>query len=164
MVGSRDHRTQFWKGAIQGPFHQSLVQIGPVASEELIKMWKVNGRTDDAQWAKNNNLTLRSKVKVPRRSLRYATHRLMFMHPHTKYHWPISKDKNVTARTRKYYLKNNYLTLRSKVKVPWKSLQYAIHRLMVIHQHTKYHWPISKDKKIMVRTSFTEKKRKKKSD
>jgi hypothetical protein len=30
-------------------FHQSLVQIGPVASEELIKMWKVNGRTD-AQW------------------------------------------------------------------------------------------------------------------
>jgi hypothetical protein len=31
LVGSRDHRTQFWKGAIQGPFHQSLVQIGPVA-------------------------------------------------------------------------------------------------------------------------------------
>jgi hypothetical protein len=38
LVGSRDHRTQFWKGAIQGPFHQSLIQIGPVASEELIKM------------------------------------------------------------------------------------------------------------------------------
>jgi hypothetical protein len=38
LVGSRDHRTQFWKGAIQGPFQQSLVQIGPVASEELIKM------------------------------------------------------------------------------------------------------------------------------
>jgi hypothetical protein len=35
--------------AIQGPFHQSLVQIGPVASEELIKMWKVNGRTDGRQ-------------------------------------------------------------------------------------------------------------------
>ena len=46
LVGSRDHRTQFWKGAIQGPFHQSVVQIGPVASEELIKMWKVNGRVD----------------------------------------------------------------------------------------------------------------------
>jgi hypothetical protein len=46
LVGSLDHRTQFWKGAIQGPFHQSLVQIGPVASEELIKMWKVNRRTD----------------------------------------------------------------------------------------------------------------------
>ena len=26
----------------------------------------------------------------------------------------ISKDKNVMARTRKYYFKNNYLTLRSK--------------------------------------------------
>jgi hypothetical protein len=38
LVGSRDRRTQIWKGAIQGPFHQSLVQIGPVASEELIKM------------------------------------------------------------------------------------------------------------------------------
>jgi hypothetical protein len=53
------------------------------------------------------------------------THRLMVMHPHTKYHWPISKDKNFMARTRKYYLKNNYLTLRSKVKVPRRSLQYA---------------------------------------
>jgi hypothetical protein len=38
LVGSRDHRTQFWKGAIQGPFQQSLVQIGPVAPKELIKM------------------------------------------------------------------------------------------------------------------------------
>ena len=49
LVGSQDHLTQFWKGAIQGPFHQSLVQIGSVASEELIKMWKVNGRTDRRQ-------------------------------------------------------------------------------------------------------------------
>ena len=56
-------------------------------------------------------------VKVQRRSLRYATHCLMVMHPHTKYHWPISKDKNVMAQTRKYYLKNHYLTLQSKVKV-----------------------------------------------
>ena len=54
------------------------------------------------------------EVKVPRRSLWYATHRLMVMHPHTKYHWPISNDKNVMARTRKYYLKNNYFTLRSR--------------------------------------------------
>ena len=65
-------------------------------------------------YLKNNHLTLRSKVKVPWRSLRYATHRLMVMHPHTKYHWPISKNKNVMARTRKYYLKDIYLTLRSK--------------------------------------------------
>jgi hypothetical protein len=38
LVGSRDHRTNFWKGATQGPFHQSLVAIGPVVSEEKIKM------------------------------------------------------------------------------------------------------------------------------
>ena len=61
-----------------------------------------------------------------------------------------------------YYLKNNYLTLRSKVKVQRMSLRYATHRLIVMHPHTKYHWPISKDKKVMVRTSFAEKKRKKK--
>ena len=78
------------------------------------------------------------------------THCLMVMHPHTQYHWPISKDTNVMAQTRKYYLKNNYLTLRSKV--PWRSLQYAIHRLMVMHPHTKYHWPILKDKNVMAQT------------
>ena len=109
-------------------------------------------------------MTLRSKVKVPRRSLWYMAHRLMVMHLHTKYHWPISKDKNVMARTRKYYLENNYLTLRSNVKVPRRSLLYATHRLMVMHPHTKCNLPIWKDKKVMVRTSFAEKKRKKKSD
>jgi hypothetical protein len=34
LDGSRDHRTQFWKGAIQGSFHQCFVAIGPVVSEE----------------------------------------------------------------------------------------------------------------------------------
>jgi hypothetical protein len=38
LVGSRDHRTQFWKGATQRPFHQSLVAIGPVVSEEKINL------------------------------------------------------------------------------------------------------------------------------
>jgi hypothetical protein len=38
LVGSRNHRTQFWKGAIQRLFHQSLVAIGPVVSEEKIFM------------------------------------------------------------------------------------------------------------------------------
>ena len=113
-------------------------------------------------YLKSNYLTLRSKVKVPWRSLRYVTHRLMVMHPHTKYHWPISKDKNFMAWTRKYYSKNNYLTLKSKVKVPRRSLQYATHCLMVMHQRTKYHWPIWKDKKVIVRTSFAEKNRKQK--
>jgi hypothetical protein len=49
------------------------------------------------------------------------------------------------ARTRKYYLKNNYLTFRSKVKVQQRSLWYATHHLMDMHPHTKYHWPISKE-------------------
>ena len=118
---------------------------------------------------RNNYLTLRSKNKFPRSSLRYVTHRLMVIHPHTKYYWPISKEKNVMARTRKYYSKNIYLTFRSKVMVPRRSLWYATHRLVVMHPHIKYHWPIWKDKKVMVRTSFAEKKqkrckRKKKSD
>ena len=36
LVGSRDHRTKFWKGAIQGSLHQSLVAIGPVVSEKIL--------------------------------------------------------------------------------------------------------------------------------
>ena len=58
---------------------------------------------------------------------------------------PISKDKNVMVQTREYYLKNHYLTFMSKVKVPGRSLWYTTHRLMVMHPHTKYHWPISKE-------------------
>jgi hypothetical protein len=38
LVESRDHRTQLWKWAMQRPFHQSLVAIGPVVSEEKIFM------------------------------------------------------------------------------------------------------------------------------
>ena len=40
-----------------------------------------------------------------------------------------------------YLERNNYLTFRSKVKVPLRSLWYATHRLMVMHPwpHTKYH-------------------------
>jgi hypothetical protein len=54
------------------------------------------------------------------------------------YHWPISKDKNVMARTRKYYSNFFYLTLRSKVKVQRRSLRYVTYHLMVMHPHTKY--------------------------
>jgi len=108
----------------------------------------------------------------------------MVMHPHTKYHWPISKDKKCYGQDKKilfkkqlfdfhvkgqgptkvitvrdtppyghaptfqisltYLERNNYLTLRSKSKQ--RSLWYAT-PLMVMHPHTKYHWPISKDKK-----------------
>jgi hypothetical protein len=36
LIGSRDQRTQFWKGAIQESFQQNLVAIGPVVSEEKL--------------------------------------------------------------------------------------------------------------------------------
>ena len=38
-----------------------------------------------------------------------------------------------------YLERNNYLTLKSKVKVPRRSLWYAIQRLIVMHPHTKYY-------------------------
>ena len=38
---------------------------------------------------------------------------------------------------KKILFKNNYLTLRSNVKVQLRSLRYAIHRRMVMHPHTK---------------------------
>jgi hypothetical protein len=36
LVGSRDHRTQFWKGAIQGSFHKRLVKIEK-SGDEIFK-------------------------------------------------------------------------------------------------------------------------------
>ena len=68
-------------------------------------------------------------------------------------------DKNILSKK---------LLFDLEVNVSRRSLRYVTHRLMVMHPHTKYHWPIWKDKKVMVRTSFAEKKRKwkkkKKSD
>jgi hypothetical protein len=103
---------------------------------------------------------LELEVKVQQRSLWYATHRLMDMHP-----YQISLT---------YLKRNNYLTLRSKsnkghygmqhttlwtcthipniidlsrkkqlfdleVKVQQRSLWYATHHLMDMHPYTKYH-------------------------
>ena len=65
-------------------------------------------------YIKNNYLTLRSKVKVPQRSLWYATHHLMVMHPHTKYHWPISKDKKCYASNKKILFKKQLFDLQVK--------------------------------------------------
>jgi hypothetical protein len=41
LVGSRDHRTLFWKGAIQGSFHKNLVAIGPVEGSNSITKCEV---------------------------------------------------------------------------------------------------------------------------
>jgi hypothetical protein len=38
LVGGMKCRTQIWKETTQGSFHQSLVAIGPVVSEEKIFM------------------------------------------------------------------------------------------------------------------------------
>jgi hypothetical protein len=43
LVGSRDHRTQIWKGAIQESFQQNLVDIGSVVSEEKISLTFIPG-------------------------------------------------------------------------------------------------------------------------
>ena len=50
LVGGLKYWTQIWKGATQGPFHQSLDGIGPVVSEEKIKMRNVDERTTDEKW------------------------------------------------------------------------------------------------------------------
>jgi hypothetical protein len=39
LVGSRDHRAQYWKGATQGPFHHILVAISPVVPDKKVFMW-----------------------------------------------------------------------------------------------------------------------------
>ena len=72
------------------------------------------------------------KVIMVRDTLLYGhapTYQILTYLERQKYYGP---DKKI-------YLKNNYLTLRSKVKVPRRSLRYAKHRLMVMHPHTKYH-------------------------
>ena len=70
-------------------------------------------------YIENNYLTLRSKVKVPRRSLRYATHRLKVMHPHTTYHWPISRQK-CYGPDKKILFKKQLFDLEVKVQGPMK--------------------------------------------
>jgi hypothetical protein len=49
LVGSQDQPTQIWKRAIQIPFHQSLVAIGPVVSEEKIKVYDVRRTPSDGK-------------------------------------------------------------------------------------------------------------------
>jgi hypothetical protein len=51
-----------------------LVQIDPVASEELIKMWKVNGRTDDRRRTlSGDNLPTKmaTKLKIEKGGMKF---------------------------------------------------------------------------------------------
>ena len=48
-----------------------------------------------------------------------------------------------------YLERNNYLTLRSKVKVQQRSLWYATHRPMVMHTHTPNIIDLSRKTKML---------------
>jgi hypothetical protein len=89
--------------------------------------------------SRSNHCFLNSIFKVPRKSLRYATHRLMIMHQHTKYHWPISKEKNVMDRTRKYYLKKQLFDLEVNDQGPTHNIFVFRNRSMIfgmwVHDH-----------------------------
>jgi hypothetical protein len=94
-------------------------------------------------YLKKHYLTLRSKEKFPWRSflnsifLSGPYHNIFVFRDRSMIFgmW-VHNHKAVCRVPRKYYLKKHYLTLRSKEKFPWRSLQYATHRLMVMHPHT----------------------------
>ena len=66
----------------------------------------------ESYYLKNNYWTLRSKSHEGHYSMRHTT---LWSCTHIPNIIDLSrKTKNVMTRTRKYYLKNNYLTLRSK--------------------------------------------------
>jgi hypothetical protein len=84
------------------------------------------------------------------------------------------KTKNVMARTRKYYFvmtfmgpcpltsrsNNCFFRDRSMIFGMWVHVHKAVCRIPVIHPHTKYHWPISRqkcygpDKKILFKKNI----------
>ena len=76
--------------------------------------------------------TLRSEVKVVSESWMYGTHRLMGLDPCAKYDMPMSKQSEVTDRTRRHVKKPINSTLKSKVNVLSGSWMCVKHRLMVI--------------------------------
>jgi hypothetical protein len=58
--------TQFWKKAIQIPFHQNLAAIGPVMSEEKIKVYDVrrtpsDGKSSHGLWPGGLKITFSKK-------------------------------------------------------------------------------------------------------
>jgi hypothetical protein len=71
----------------------------------------------------------------------------MIIHLHTRYHMSMSSLKKVITWIRKFP-KINYLTLRSEVKVMWRSWWSITQHIMIIQLHTKYHKYNSKDKRV----------------
>ena len=79
-------------------------------------------------------------------------------------HAPTYQISLIYLKRHKCYGLDNKILFKKTIIWPWgqRSLWYVTHRLMVMHPQTKYNLPIWKDKKVMVRTSFAEKKRKRK--
>jgi hypothetical protein len=63
-------------------------------------------------------LTLRSKVKVQTKVILVRDTPLM--HPHTKYHWPISKDKKCYGPNKNILFKKQLFDLQVKGQGPTK--------------------------------------------
>jgi hypothetical protein len=167
---------KLYRGPYIDAFYHVWFHLAQLFQRSRLKYEKGNGQTTDTKWGQYLTWPFGSgqlKTIIWPWDQRSRSHKGHYGTRHTTIwsctHIPIiidlsRKKKMLWPRQENIIQKNNYLTLRSKVKVPRRSLRYATHRLMVMHPHAKYHWPISKDKKVMVRTSFTEKKQKKKSD
>ena len=82
-------------------------------------------------YIKNNYLTLRSKVKVPRR------HTTLWSCTHIPNIIDLSRDKNVMAWTRKYYLKKQLFDLEVKDQGPTKVIT-VCDTPPYGHAHTNY--------------------------
>ena len=67
---------------------------------------------------RNNYLTFRSNVKVQTKVFMVRDTPLMFMHPHTKYHWPFSKDKKCYGPNKKILFKKQLFDLEVKGQDP----------------------------------------------
>jgi hypothetical protein len=86
---------------------------------------------------------LRSKVKVPQKSFWNVTHRLMVMHPHTKYNWTIWKDKKVMVRTsfaEKKRKKKKWRWKKRRRKKKSDSKQYVSLRSKGRHNYDIWSW------------------------
>jgi len=86
---------------------------------------------------KNNYLTLRSKVKVPQRSLWYATHRLMVMHPHTKYHLTYLERQKCCGPDKKILFKKQLFDLEVKGQGLTKVITVCTHIQNIIDLYGK---------------------------
>ena len=70
LVGSRDHRTQFWKGAIQGPFHSTKVWL-QLAQWFLRRRLKCEMLTDGRRTKSDDNSSHGLKARWAKKDFVY---------------------------------------------------------------------------------------------